>query len=163
MESFGGVGYMEDSGIPALYRDAFVNTIWEGTTNVMAMDVFRAITKEPKSLELVLESIAEKIKKAPKDLTDSVSIIEGSIKEIKTFAIGLKGGKFGNPELYARNFAITLARAYVGSLLIEHAIWSRDAKDFFVASQWCVRERMNLLNEKYDLNVIRAIALSSKL
>ena len=46
IEMFGGLGYLEDSGIPAMLRDAQVLTIWEGTTNVLSLDMLRAIEKE---------------------------------------------------------------------------------------------------------------------
>lgn len=46
VEVFGGVGYCEDSGIPTLLRDAQVFSIWEGTTNVLALDFLRALEKE---------------------------------------------------------------------------------------------------------------------
>ena len=42
VESFGGLGYMENSFIPTLLRDVQVNTIWEGTTNVLCWDFVRA-------------------------------------------------------------------------------------------------------------------------
>ena len=45
IECFGGQGYIEDTGIPGFLRDAQVLPIWEGTTNIMALDVFRAIVK----------------------------------------------------------------------------------------------------------------------
>ena len=45
VESFGGAGYLEDTDIPRLLRDAQVGSIWEGTTNVLALDVYRAIGK----------------------------------------------------------------------------------------------------------------------
>ncbi len=43
LECFGGVGYLEDSGIPTILRDAQVLPIWEGTTNVLSMDVIRVL------------------------------------------------------------------------------------------------------------------------
>ena len=43
IESFGGAGYVEDTGLPLLLRDAQVLPIWEGTTNVLALDVLRAL------------------------------------------------------------------------------------------------------------------------
>ena len=46
IEMFGGLGYLEDSGIPAMLRDAQVLSIWEGTTNVLSLDMLRAIEKE---------------------------------------------------------------------------------------------------------------------
>lgn len=47
LESFGGVGYIEDSGIPKFYRDAQVLSIWEGTTNVLSLDFLRALKRTP--------------------------------------------------------------------------------------------------------------------
>jgi len=46
IEAFGGLGYLEDSGIPAMLRDAQVLSIWEGTTNVLSLDMLRAMEKE---------------------------------------------------------------------------------------------------------------------
>jgi putative acyl-CoA dehydrogenase len=46
IEVFGGAGYIEDTGIPKLLRDAQVFSIWEGTTNILALDLLRAIEKE---------------------------------------------------------------------------------------------------------------------
>jgi putative acyl-CoA dehydrogenase len=46
LESFGGAGYVEDTGLPRLLRDAQVFSIWEGTTNVLSLDMLRAFEKE---------------------------------------------------------------------------------------------------------------------
>ena len=46
MEAMGGQGYMEDVGLTKLYRDAQVNSIWEGTTNIMGLDVIRILSKD---------------------------------------------------------------------------------------------------------------------
>src|SRR5258708_31115637 len=43
LEAFGGAGYVEDSGLPLLLRDAQVLPIWEGTTNVLSLDALRAL------------------------------------------------------------------------------------------------------------------------
>src|SRR6185437_10412552 len=50
----GGNGFVEDSGMPLLYRDAPLNSIWEGSGNVAALDVLRAIIKEPEGLPAFL-------------------------------------------------------------------------------------------------------------
>jgi acyl-CoA dehydrogenase len=52
LECFGGVGYMENSGIPGLLRDTQVYSIWEGTTNVLSLEFFKVVKKNP---ELVSE------------------------------------------------------------------------------------------------------------
>ena len=54
LECLGGNGFVEDSGLPLLYRDAPLNSIWEGSGNVAALDVLRAIVKEPDGLQAFL-------------------------------------------------------------------------------------------------------------
>jgi putative acyl-CoA dehydrogenase len=50
-ECLGGNGYVEDSGLPRLYRQAPLNSIWEGSGNIQCLDVLRALRKEPASAE----------------------------------------------------------------------------------------------------------------
>ena len=57
LECLGGNGYVEESPMPRLYREAPLNSIWEGSGNVIALDVLRAIQKEPAALERVREEI----------------------------------------------------------------------------------------------------------
>src|SRR5438270_10224728 len=54
LECLGGNGFVEDSGMPLLYRDAPLNSIWEGSGNVAALDVLRAVVKEPDALPAFL-------------------------------------------------------------------------------------------------------------
>jgi len=58
LECLGGNGYVEESMMPRLYREAPLNSIWEGSGNVIALDVLRAIRKEPGALDRVREEIA---------------------------------------------------------------------------------------------------------
>ena len=55
MECLGGPGYVEENGLARLYRQAPLNSIWEGSGNVNALDVLRAIEREPASLKALLE------------------------------------------------------------------------------------------------------------
>ncbi len=56
VESFGGLGYMENSRIPVILRDAQVLPIWEGTTNILSLDFVNDIFKNPKeNLEILRE------------------------------------------------------------------------------------------------------------
>ena len=57
MECLGGNGYVEDSILPRLYREAPVNAIWEGSGNVQCLDVLRAIQKSPKVLEVFMDEL----------------------------------------------------------------------------------------------------------
>jgi putative acyl-CoA dehydrogenase len=54
LECLGGNGFVEDSGLPLIYRDAPLNSIWEGSGNVAALDVLRAVVKEPAGLPAFL-------------------------------------------------------------------------------------------------------------
>jgi putative acyl-CoA dehydrogenase len=57
LECLGGNGFLEECVLPRLYRKAPLNSNWEGAGNVIALDVLRAITGEPESLERVLAEI----------------------------------------------------------------------------------------------------------
>ena len=59
MECLGGNGYVEESLLPRLYREAPVNAIWEGSGNVMCLDVLRAVGHEPEAAREVLAALAE--------------------------------------------------------------------------------------------------------
>jgi putative acyl-CoA dehydrogenase len=72
MECLGGNGYVEDSALPRLYREAPVNAIWEGSGNVMALDVVRALKSEG-TLDHVLETIAGELGPGAKAAVDVLS------------------------------------------------------------------------------------------
>ncbi|NBJ35537.1 MULTISPECIES: isovaleryl-CoA dehydrogenase [Serratia] len=57
MEVLGGIGYCEDSELPRLYREAPVNSIWEGSGNIMCLDVMRSLHKLPGALELLQQEL----------------------------------------------------------------------------------------------------------
>lgn len=58
LECHGGSGYVEESMMPRLYREAPVNSIWEGSGNVICLDVLRALTREPESVEALVAELA---------------------------------------------------------------------------------------------------------
>lgn len=58
MEVLGGIGYCEDNELPRLYRETPVNSIWEGSGNVMCLDVLRVLSKQPGIMELLAEEFA---------------------------------------------------------------------------------------------------------
>jgi putative acyl-CoA dehydrogenase len=59
LECLGGNGYVEDSGLPLLYREAPLNSVWEGSGNVNALDVLRALSREPEVLDAWLTEVGE--------------------------------------------------------------------------------------------------------
>jgi alkylation response protein AidB-like acyl-CoA dehydrogenase len=89
IESFGGAGYVEDTGIPRILRDVHVNCIWEGTTSVMALDVLRAL-RAPGAKDAVLDEIRSKVApyRGERALDEAVVAVEDAAstleKEIET-------------------------------------------------------------------------------
>jgi putative acyl-CoA dehydrogenase len=57
LECLGGNGYVEESGMPLLYREAPLNSVWEGSGNVNALDVLRALSREPEVLDAWLDEV----------------------------------------------------------------------------------------------------------
>ena len=59
LECFGGNGYVEESGMPRLYREAPLASIWEGSGNVQALDVLRAMVRSPESVQAFADEVGE--------------------------------------------------------------------------------------------------------
>ncbi|MBO0716430.1 MAG: isovaleryl-CoA dehydrogenase [Rhizobiales bacterium] len=69
MEVLGGSGYVEECVMPRLYREAPVNSIWEGAGNIMCLDVLRALERMPGAAELLLEEISRGARADPRRRT----------------------------------------------------------------------------------------------
>src|SRR5208283_4288900 len=59
LECHGGAGYVEETGMPRLYREAPLASIWEGSGNVISLDVLRALARAPRALEVYIEEIEQ--------------------------------------------------------------------------------------------------------
>ncbi|KAF8784250.1 Acyl-CoA dehydrogenase family member 11 like protein [Argiope bruennichi] len=115
LETFGGQGYMEDSRLPVLLRDVQVCSIWEGTTNVMSLDVIRSLLKTNSEALLSLEKniiICLENGKKESTLQESCMKIEKSMKYISAF---IKENP-GLLHIAARDISYSLARTYIGAL-----------------------------------------------
>jgi alkylation response protein AidB-like acyl-CoA dehydrogenase len=126
LEAFGGAGYVEDTGLPLLLRDSQVLPIWEGTTNVLALDGLRALSKGNG-----LAALKEKVDRCVATARDS-SLVEAG-RQVQTAVAHAErwlseAMDVGQPALEAgaRRFSMTLGRALELALLIEHAQWSLD-------------------------------------
>jgi len=109
LECLGGNGFVEESGLPRLYRESPLNSIWEGSGNVIALDVLRAIDREPESLEAFLAELEpEPRAHAEAALADA-------------------------DQPGARRLVEALATALQASLLLRHA--PSEAADAFVATR----------------------------
>lgn len=108
MECLGGNGYVEDSGMPRLYREAPVNSIWEGSGNVNALDVLRALAKQPAVLDAYLAE---------------VELAAGADARLDAFVGGLRAefADLASVEIRARRIVEKLALALQGSLLVRNA------------------------------------------
>ncbi len=107
MECIGGSAVMETSLMARLYREAPINAIWEGCGNVQALDVLRALTKEPESLKAFMTEVSKG---------------KGAIKEFDDFVKGLED-EFTNVEdleYRARQIVEKMGLAMQGSLLIQN-------------------------------------------
>ncbi|KAM8962201.1 acyl-CoA dehydrogenase family member 11-like [Pelodytes ibericus] len=127
LECFGGQGYMEDTGLPTMLRDTQVLTIWEGTTNILALDVLRSVMKsQGKVLTAFFSSVQVKLEAASHvpELSKAADISQQALQQLQVFTqhAGQRGGSF--MELAARDFAYSIAKIYIGSLLLEHATWT---------------------------------------
>ncbi|MGO8907422.1 MAG: isovaleryl-CoA dehydrogenase [Solirubrobacteraceae bacterium] len=108
LECLGGVGYVEESGMPRLYREAPLASIWEGSGNVMSLDVLRALTRAPRALEVFLDEIEQ---------------AAGGDRRLDARVKGLKDQFADAPtlELRARRVVEDMALCLEGSLLVRHA------------------------------------------
>ncbi len=111
LECLGGNGFVEDSGMPLLYRDAPLNSIWEGSGNVLALDVLRAMVKEPDGLPAFLEE-CELAAGADRRL-------DAHLARVRELTLGVFAG--GEPEFGARRVVEDLAVALQASLLVRFA------------------------------------------
>ena len=152
LESFGGAGYIEDTGLPRLLRDAQVLSIWEGTTNVLSLDVLRALERT-NGLEALLSDVRQRLAAIRAEpLVASAARVRDAFQQVETF--GSRAAQEGRlfAETHARSFAYAIARATAGLLLLEHADWAltveEDASAVTAATRWCARDLARLENDE---------------
>jgi putative acyl-CoA dehydrogenase len=143
IEAFGGQGYVEDTGLPRLLRDAQVLPIWEGTTNVLSLDVLRAIDKT-RALDHFLAEVRARVgdvrlselAPAVKRVCQAADRIEAHVERAAADSEVRQAG--------ARAFAYAIARTCAASLLIEDASStpaSGDGADAVASAvRWCMRD-----------------------
>ncbi|MEU1016316.1 acyl-CoA dehydrogenase family protein [Streptomyces sp. NPDC005898] len=120
LECLGGNGYVEESGMPRLLREAPLNSIWEGSGNVQALDVLRALQREPLALNAFLQEVGE--------ARGADHRLDGAIKGLLTELADLDG-----IEARARRLVERMALVLQGSLLVRYA--PPEVADAFCASR----------------------------
>jgi putative acyl-CoA dehydrogenase len=107
LECLGGNGYVEESPMPRLLRDAPLNGIWEGSGNVICLDVLRALAREPQALDAFLAEL-DTTQGADERLDDAVARLRADLGDV----VGI--------EARARRVVEAMALALQGSLLVRH-------------------------------------------
>lgn len=143
LECFGGQGYLEDTGLPTYLRDAQVLSIWEGTTNVLSLDVLRAVLKSKGAvLNAYFKTVEQKIhcikefKRNNKLLDSSINKVCKAVDDINQFTS--KISTTSSMDYFARDLSYSLARTYAAVLLLEHAVGAEaEQSDITTAIAWC--------------------------
>jgi hypothetical protein len=145
LEAFGGAGYVEDTGIPRLLRDAQVLSIWEGTTNILSLDALRAMERSD-----VLTEWAADVKRRlsvvkASALSSSVERTVKAVQRIEQYAAYAATAGNDSQQAGARAFAFAIARTESATLLIEHGGAEGDRAAITSAQRWCRRELAALI------------------
>ena len=146
LECHGGPGYIEESIMPRLYREAPVNSIWEGSGNVVGLDVLRAMTREPK----VIPAFIAEVERARSNDAN----LDRAIDELKD-ELGDPDGIEGRMRMVTEMMALTLQ----GALLTRHA--PGEMAEAFCAARLAPRYRgaFGTLPKGLDLDAIISRAL----
>ncbi|CAN5762745.1 hypothetical protein BH09MYX1_BH09MYX1_14790 [soil metagenome] len=129
LEAFGGAGYIEDTGLPRLLRDAQVLPIWEGTPNVLSLDILRVLSRGG-SLDPLEREVRRCVQNAPTSLKPAADVALGAVAHAKAWVMETMGN--GGPsavEQGARRFALTLGRSLELAFLVDHATWAEGRGD----------------------------------
>nr|WP_299240610.1 acyl-CoA dehydrogenase family protein [uncultured Halomonas sp.] len=109
MECLGGIGYVEETPLARLYREAPVNSIWEGSGNVICLDVLRVMARHPESIEALWDELAI-VKGSVKAFDDAVKELDAMLEQ-----------PMESLEANARWLAQRMAQCLQGALLLRHA------------------------------------------
>ncbi|MGQ0840783.1 acyl-CoA dehydrogenase family protein [Actinokineospora sp.] len=106
LECLGGNGYVEESGMPRIYREAPLMSIWEGSGNVTALDVLRALSREPSSMDALLAELGA--------TAGADSRLDAAVATLTAEASAAEPAR-------ARRVASLITLCLQGSLLVRHA------------------------------------------
>jgi putative acyl-CoA dehydrogenase len=118
LECLGGNGYVEESGLPRLYRDAPLNSIWEGSGNVTALDVLRALIRSAGSADALLAEI-DLAAGGDRRLDAASARLREELKEVAAVAATEPGSPAA--QYRARRLAGQIALTMQAALLVRHA------------------------------------------
>ena len=143
IEAFGGAGYVEDTGIPRLLRDAQVLPIWEGTTNVLSLDTMRAIEKVD-ALSAWFNDVRMRLRRIQRaELGASAKSVAAAVEQIEThFSVPTDKD---SSQAGARALSYSIAHIESATLLLEQAEALGDESSSIAARRWCARPLASLI------------------
>jgi alkylation response protein AidB-like acyl-CoA dehydrogenase len=140
LEAFGGAGYLEDTGLPRLLRDAQVLSIWEGTTNILSLDALRAMERSdalPEWASDVRRRLSG-IKVAA--LSSCTEQTLRAVQHIEQYSARAASAGSESQQAGARGFAFSIARTEAAVLLVENASAQEDRAAVAASRRWCARQ-----------------------
>lgn len=145
MEAMGGVGYLEDTEFPQLLRDAQVLPIWEGTTNMMLLDILRAQKKED-ALVILLKNFCERANAIMIDELDALRILKSRLQQISEKVMAAMNKDEDSTlyfEPFVRKYAFMTGACVMAVLLAEAKPFITQA-DQFAATRFTTFVENNL-------------------
>ncbi|HEU0238508.1 MAG TPA: acyl-CoA dehydrogenase family protein [Micromonosporaceae bacterium] len=138
LECFGGAGYVEESGIPRLLRDAQVLPIWEGTSNVLSVDVLRGL-----AVDAPAKALLSRIDATLDAASGETSAVLADARARLGSALTAAGASPSAPAIVAaaRDLALLASDVLIAALLLEQSVVGRDERAGVAADLW-VRTRI---------------------
>jgi putative acyl-CoA dehydrogenase len=113
LECLGGNGYVEESGLPRIYREAPLNSIWEGSGNVTSLDVLRALARTEGAADALMTELGA--------AAGANAPLDGALAGLKAQVAGLAGATSLEAQHEARLLAGRIAVTLAAALLVRHA------------------------------------------
>lgn len=162
-EALGGAGYIEDTGVAELVRDAHVFPLWEGTTNVLALETARAIARTD-ALKPYREDLGRRAAAVREPgLRGTLERALAAAEHAEAWWTDPRRGRGPAAEAELRRFAVTLGRAYATALVCEQAQWELerygDRRLLEAARRLAARGIDRIRDDGADAEAIRALAL----
>ena len=159
LEAFGGAGYVEDTGLPALHRDAQVLPIWEGTTNVLALDLLRAL-RDVGSIAPLNDEVRRCVQAV--EAPTLTRAIRPAVRAYRDAVGWLRQALEGGEEALqagARRFALTLGHSLELLYTARHAQWSlraeQDGRSAAAAERLATRQVNHIADlDPHDAHVL---------
>jgi putative acyl-CoA dehydrogenase len=145
MEVHGGGGYVEDGVMTRIYRQSPLNSIWEGSGNVVCLDILRAIRRDPRSAQELVAELAKS--------RGANRLLDRAIDDVKSMLTG------PHEEALARRLAETMALALQGAILVQNA--PSFVYDAFCATRLCDHPGLSCgaIDAKIDVDAVLSRAM----